>query len=242
MFIHHLMVVSLFLLNIIYSTLLIMESLVFYVIFKIHSELPTISSRMMHQGSCSLLNIFAILCGFSFLALLSRGGAASYFSPPLRFSLGFLTQVGELQWDQMSFDPLPSLPRNLLLELHQDSSPGHYSKWCSASIFCDQQSVFYTAPLQKVMYKQTGKYQADTQVNPCIPDTSWPGACWHPKVSIPPGKLVPGGSSAMSNRSRLIWTVLHAVVCRWHRSWRGVIFNSIFRSICFILHHVRVDR
>ena len=48
-----------------------------------------------------------------------------------------------------------------------------------------------------------------------------------PYISIPPGKLVPGGSSAMSNRSRSIWTVLQNVVYRWCWSWRGVIFNSL---------------
>ena len=74
--------------------------------------------------------------------------------PPLGFTLGFLTLVGELQLDQMSFDQLPSLPRNPLLELCQESSPGCQSELCSASIFGNQQGVFYTAPLQKVMYKQ----------------------------------------------------------------------------------------
>ena len=78
---------------------------------------------MMHQGSCSLLNIFAILHGLSFLALLSGGGAALHLSPPLGFSLDFFTLVGELQLDQMSFDPLPSLPRNPLLELHVERVP-----------------------------------------------------------------------------------------------------------------------
>ena len=64
-----------------------------------------------------LLHIFAILCGLCFLALLSGGGAALHFSPPLGFNLGFFTMVGELQLDQMSFDPLPSLHMNPLLEL-----------------------------------------------------------------------------------------------------------------------------
>ena len=76
------------------------------------------------SGLVFLLHIFAILCGLCFLALIPGGEAASHFSPPLGFNLGFCTLVGELQLYQMSFDPLPSLPRNPLLELCQESSPG----------------------------------------------------------------------------------------------------------------------
>ena len=85
------------------------------------------SNHTLHNnasGFMFLLHIFAILYGLFFLALLSGGGAALHFSPPLGFNLGFFTLVGELQLDQMSFDPLPSLPRNPLLELHRESSPG----------------------------------------------------------------------------------------------------------------------
>ena len=67
-------------------------------------------SRMMHQGLILLLYIFAILYGLSFLALFSGGGAALHLSPPLEFCLDFFTLVGELQLNQMSFGPLPSLP------------------------------------------------------------------------------------------------------------------------------------
>ena len=74
--------------------------------------------------ACVLTTCFSILCGLCFLALLSGGGAASHSSPPLGFNLGFITLVGELQLDQMSFDPLPSLPRNPLLDLSWESSPG----------------------------------------------------------------------------------------------------------------------
>ena len=84
----------------------------------------------------------------------SGGEAALHFSPPLGFTLGFFTLVGELQLDQMSFDPLPSLLRNPLLELCRESSPGCQSELCTASILCNLQSVFYTAPLQKAVYKQ----------------------------------------------------------------------------------------
>ena len=75
-------------------------------------------------GAHVLIACLAILCGLQFLALPSGGGAALHSSPPLGFTFGFLTLVGELQLDQMSFNPLPSLPRNPLLELHQESSPG----------------------------------------------------------------------------------------------------------------------
>ena len=51
----------------------------------------------------------------------SEGEAALHFSLPLGFTLGFFILVGELQLDQMSFDPLPSLPRNPLLELCPES-------------------------------------------------------------------------------------------------------------------------
>ena len=91
--------------------------------------------------------------GCCLTALLPGGGAALHLSPPLGFCLGFLL-VGELQLDQMSFDPLPSLPRNPLVELCRESSPGCLSEWCSASIFCNQLSVFHTAPYLKVLYNQ----------------------------------------------------------------------------------------
>ena len=69
------------------------------------------------SGLVFLPHVFSILCGLCFLALLSGGGAALHSSPPLGFNLGFLTLVGEVQLDQMSFDPPPSLPRNPLLDL-----------------------------------------------------------------------------------------------------------------------------
>ena len=108
---------------------------------------------MMHWNSC-LYCMFYYSLWVAVLSLLSGGGAASHSSPPLGFTLGFLTLVGDLQLDQMSFDPLPSLPRIPLLELCWESSPGCLSESCSVSIFCYHQSVFYKAPLLKVMYKQ----------------------------------------------------------------------------------------
>ena len=56
------------------------------------------------------------------LGLAIWGEAALHLSHPLGFCLGFIL-VGELQLNQMSFDPLPSLPRNTLWELHLESSP-----------------------------------------------------------------------------------------------------------------------
>ena len=101
--------------------------------------------------TCYLFSPFFV--GFCLLALVPGDGAASHLSSPLGFCLGFLL-LGELQLDQMSFDPLPSLPRNPLVELCQESSPGCSSEWCSASIFHDQLSVFHTAPHLKVLYNQ----------------------------------------------------------------------------------------
>ena len=77
--------------------------------------------------SCYLFSPF--LGGCCPLALVPGGGAASHLSSPLVFYLGFLL-VGELQLDQMSFDPFPSLPRNPLVELCWESSPGCSSEWC----------------------------------------------------------------------------------------------------------------
>ena len=48
--------------------------------------------------------------------------------------LNFL-MVGELQLDQMSFDPLPSLPMNPLVEVTSREFPWTLSEWCSASMF-----------------------------------------------------------------------------------------------------------
>ena len=76
-----------------------------------------------------------------------------HLSPPLGFFLGF-SMVGELQLDQMSFNPLPFLPRNQHMEVASREFPWTLSEWCSASIFCNQHSVFHTAPCLKVLYSQ----------------------------------------------------------------------------------------
>ena len=92
--------------------------------FEMHWGLATIPSRMMCWGSC-LCCMFYYSLWVAVSNLPSGGDTALLFSPPLGFTLGFFTLVGELQLDQMSFDPLPSLPRNPILELHWGSSPGH---------------------------------------------------------------------------------------------------------------------
>ena len=72
---------------------------------------------------------------------------------PMGFFLGF-SIVGELQLDQMSFNPLPFLPRNPHMEVTLRVSPWMLSKWCSACIICNQHSVVHTAPHLKVLYSQ----------------------------------------------------------------------------------------
>ena len=81
--------------------------------------------------------------GWSCLAPLSSTGIL----------LSFL-MVGELQLNQMSFDPLPSLPMNPLVGVTLREFPWMLSEWCSASMVCDQHSVFHTAPHLKVLYSQ----------------------------------------------------------------------------------------
>ena len=109
----------------------------------------------MCQGLMLLLYIFTILCGLSFLAQFLGSAAASHVSPPLGFCLGFFTLVRKLQPDQMSFEstPFPThkstfgvTPREFPWMLKQVVLTKH--------IFCNQQSVFYTAPHLKVVYNQ----------------------------------------------------------------------------------------
>ena len=110
-------------------------------------------SRLMHRGLVFLLLISTILCGLLYLNSATWGGGALHLSPPLGFFLSFL-MVGELQLDQMSFDPLPSLPRNPLVVVMLREFPWMLSEWCSASMVCNEHSVFHTAPHLKVLYSQ----------------------------------------------------------------------------------------
>ena len=100
-----------------------------------------------------MLLIFTMLYGLLYLSSATWGGAALHLASPLGFFLGFLV-VGELQLDQISFDPLPFLPRNPLVEVMSREFLWMLSEWCSASIFCNQHSVFHTAPHLKVLYSQ----------------------------------------------------------------------------------------
>ena len=72
---------------------------------------------------------------------------------PMGFFLGF-SMVGELQLDQMSFNPLPFLPRNPHMKVMSRVSPWTLSERCSACIIHDQHSVVHTAPHLKVLYSQ----------------------------------------------------------------------------------------
>ena len=121
-------------------------------LFEVESLQPY-PSRLMCRGLIFLLLISTILCGLLYLNSATWGGAALHLSPPLGFFLSFL-MVGELQLDQMSFDPLPSLPMNPLVEVTSREFPWMLSEWCSASMVCNQHSVFHTAPHLKVLYSQ----------------------------------------------------------------------------------------
>ena len=96
----------------------------------------------MCWGLIFLLLIFTNLCGLLYLNSATWGGAALHLSPPLGFFLGFLVE-GELQLDQIFFDPLPSLPMNPLVGVISREFPWTLSEWCSASMVCNKGSVFH---------------------------------------------------------------------------------------------------
>ena len=121
----------------------------FYVAFRIES-LSTLPFQIDVLGTHILATYFTILCGLFYLSSSTWGGAALHLSPPLGFCLGF-SLVGELQLDQISFDPLPSLPRNPLVELRQESSPGCLVSGAQQACFAISLSVFHTAPHLKVL-------------------------------------------------------------------------------------------
>ena len=106
------------------------------------------------QGThISITYFYHCFCGLLYLSSATWGGAASHLSPPLGFFLSLLV-VGELQLDQISFDPLPFLPRNPLVEVTLREFPWMLSEWCLASIVHNQCSVSHTAPHLKVLYSQ----------------------------------------------------------------------------------------
>ena len=91
--------------------------------------------------------------GCCILALLLRVEPCDTPLSPMGFFLGF-SMVRELQLDQMSFNPLPFLPRNPHMEVTSRVSPWMLSEWCSVCIVHNQHSVFHTAPHLKVLYSQ----------------------------------------------------------------------------------------
>ena len=121
-------------------------------LFEVESLQPY-PSRLMCRGLISLLCISTTLCGLLYLNSATWGGAALHLSPPLGFFLSFL-MVGELQLDQMSFNPLPSLPLNPLVGVMSREFLWMLSEWYSASMVCNQHSVFHIAPHLKVLYSQ----------------------------------------------------------------------------------------
>ena len=102
-------------------------------------------------------HIFAILFHYTLWVAVSwlcyLGWSCDTPLSPMGFFLGF-SMVRELQLDQMSFNPLPFLPRNPRMKVTLRVSPWMLSERCSACIVCNQHSVVHTAPHLKVLYSQ----------------------------------------------------------------------------------------
>ena len=95
-------------------------------------------------------SLWVVVLSFAIL-----GGAALHLSPPTGFCLGFIL-VRELQLSQMSFDPLPSLPRNTLLRVTSREFP-LMLMWvvlCKHILPSAKCILLYTAPCLKVVYNQ----------------------------------------------------------------------------------------
>ena len=122
------------------------------VFFGVESLQPYPSS-LMCRGLMFHHVFLPFFCGLLYLNSATWGGAALHLSPPWGFLFSFLP-VGELQLDQISFDALPSLPMNPLVEVTLREFPWTLSEWCLASMFRNQHSVFHTAPHLKVLYSQ----------------------------------------------------------------------------------------
>ena len=121
-------------------------------LFEIESLQPY-PSRLMCRGLISVTYfghaLRVVVLQFSYL-----GWSCNTPLSSTGILLSFL-MVGELQLDQISFDPLPSLPRNPLVEVTSREFPWMLNEQCSASIVHDLHSVFHTAPHLKVLYSQT---------------------------------------------------------------------------------------
>ena len=159
---------------------------------------------------------------------------------PMGSFLGFL-MVGELQLDQMSFNPLPFLPRDPHMKVTSRVSPWTLSEWCSMCIIHDQHSAVHTAPHLKVLYSQSrickqargSTFTSRMFVGPV--SVSNP-KFWYLQGSCPLVVWMPCLTGA--GCSGLLWALLSH---RWHWSWSSVIFDSIFRLTCLTLPHVRTD-
>ena len=144
--------------------------------FEVKSLQPYPSS-LMCRGLISLLlisTIFYVGCCISILLTGVELHCTSLL--PLGFLLSFL-MVGELQLNQMSFDSLPSLPTNPLVEVTLREFPWTLSEWCSAGHVPYQHSVFHTASHLKVLYGQIKIRKQTCGINPCIPDACCSSVC-----------------------------------------------------------------
>ena len=138
-------------------------------------SLLTIPFQIDAQGThiCAIGFYHALWVAVSRLCCL--GWSCNTPLSPMGFFLGF-SMVGELQLDQMSFNPLPFLPRNPHMKVTSRVSPWMLSERCSACIICNQHSVVHTAPHLKVLYSQI-RICKQTRINLHIPDVCWSGIC-----------------------------------------------------------------
>ena len=193
----------------------------------------------MCRGLIFLLLISTTLCGLLYLNSATWGGAASHLSPPLGFFSSFL-MVGELQLDQISFDPLPSLPMNPLVGVTLREFPWTLSEWYSASMVYNQHSVSHTVPHLKVLYsqikicKQTCRLTHASQMLVGLVSVSNP-KFWYLQGSWPLVVQTPDLTGA--GWSGLLWML----PLTDGTGVREVLFSTVFRSICLILPHVRTD-
>ena len=108
-------------------------------LFEIESLQPY-PSRLMHRGLISVTYfghaLRVVVSQFCYL-----GWSCNTPLSSTGILLGFL-MVGELQLDQISFDPLPSLPRNPLVEVTLREFPWMLKERCSVSIDHNLHSVF----------------------------------------------------------------------------------------------------
>ena len=110
-------------------------------------------SRLMRKGLISFAIYFHHTLWVAVSWFCYLGWSCDTPLSPMGFFLGF-SMVGELQLDQMSFNPLPFLPSNPHIKVTSRVSPWTLSEWCSVCIVHNQHSVVHTAPRLKVLYSQ----------------------------------------------------------------------------------------